>query len=132
MKINLQPKSSNLWTSLAIVIGSLFMGFQEELAREAAAAVMGVIAAAQGIREWIKQYGLKPDIPGAVNGSNLWAYLGVVITGFLPMLPVDFVDTIEALAKNILGGNFQGILFSAFALLTILYNVFIRKQPAKA
>lgn len=131
-KISLNLTSSNFWTAVALAIAGFFVGFPEDAATNGVEYVVGIIGAVKAIREYFKQYGVKPDIEHAVNSSNFWNYISVIVVTLVPTIPVEMIDSVRDVAVNIIGQNWQGVLVGVFSLVTILYNVFWKKTPAKA
>ncbi len=118
--------STNFALNVVLLIGCAFVGFSQDQAANGVGAFAALIAAVGAIRESVKGVDLKS---WALN-SNTWAYLGTIVVTFIPTLPVEFFQHLGDLARNAVGGNWQGILVSLFSIGTILYQVFKPKPSA--
>lgn len=120
-------QSSNFWATLALAIGGLFTGFNEELSNQFIAGIFTVLALGKQLHEFFKETG-KFD-KTKLWSSNFWAYLGVIISGIVTVsLPPELFESIRLVIKNAVEGNWQGILTALFTLGTILYNIFIKNK----
>lgn len=120
-------KSSNFWTAVVLAVGGLFVGFQPELGSGLVVQVFGLLASAKAVREYFKQ-DVVVDAGGAVNNSNWWNYIAVIVTSFIPSLPGEFFDSLQNVMTELINGNWQGVLVALFSLATILYNLFQSKK----
>lgn len=123
-------QSKNFWISAVLFIGGIFVGFPEEAATDFINNLFGLIGSGGLIWTWIKE---KPDtdFKAAVNRSNWWNYLAVVVISFVPNIPLDVIDYIRDAAQDAVGGNWQGVLVAVGSLLTILYNLWRTSQENK-
>lgn len=117
--------STNFALNVILFIGGAFIGFSQGDATTGVGAVATLIGVVGAVREKIKGV----DIKGWLSNSNTWAYLGTVVVTFLPALPVETFQHLGDLARNVIGGNWQGILVSLFSIGTILYQIF-KSKPA--
>ena len=119
--------STGFFTSGLIIIGGLFIGFQEQYATEVIGVGIGGIAAFKMIRDWVKQ-GLKVDFRQAVTNGNWWQNISVVVLGFLPTFPLEGISSLEQIARQLIDGNWQGAAFSSIGLITVIYQVYFKKN----
>lgn len=117
--------STNFALNVILFIGGAFIGFSQGDAATGVGAIATLIGAVGAIREKIKGV----DIKGWLSSSNTWAYLGTLVVTFVPTLPVETFQHLGELARNVIGGNWQGILVSLFSIGTILYQLF-KQKPA--
>lgn len=120
-------ESSNLWTNIVMIIAGLFVGFPTEAGLSGVAAIFALLASGKAIRTYLKE-SAKVDWKSALQNSNLWNYIGVVVVAVIPNLPAGIMESLQEIARNAIGGNWQGVVIAVFSLATILYNIF-KKQP---
>lgn len=118
--------STNFALNVILFIGGAFIGFSQGDATTGVGAVATLIGVVGAVREKIKGV----DIKGWLSNSNTWAYLGTIVVTFLPTLPTETFQHLGDLARNVIGGNWQGILVSLFSIGTILYQIFKPKTPS--
>lgn len=129
---NTQPvkfyQGTNFWVSVVLFIGGLFVGFPTDMATETVEYWVAGIAGIFAVREKLKD--VQIDWRAWLQNPNTWAYLGTVITSLLPVIPVDLFTDLAELAQSILGGNWQGVLVSLFAIGTMLFHLLRPKVAA--
>jgi hypothetical protein len=120
-------QSSNFWTAVVMAVGGLFVGFPEGLGEQFVAELFALLGTGKLLREYIKS---RPAVNAgeAVNRSNWWNYIGVIITSIVPMIPGEFIDSLQNVLSNLLSSNWQGVLVALFSIATILYNLFQSKN----
>lgn len=121
-------ESSNFWTAVALIIGGLFVGFPVEDAEGGVLNLFGIVGAFKAVREYFKQYKPKADIEKAINSSNFWNYIGVVVVSIVPNIPAGFIENIQELVVSAVGQNWQGVLVALFSIATIIFNI-SKKSP---
>ncbi len=124
-------KSSNFWTAIVLAIGGLFVGFPEEAGATIVNQLFALLGTGKLLHEYFKTRP-QADYKGAVNRSNWWNYIGVIVTTAIPALPGNFTDGLEDLFRSLLSANWQGVLIALFSLATILYNLFQSKDKKPA
>lgn len=117
--------STNFALNVILFFGGAFIGFSQADAATGVGAAATFIAAFGAVREKIKGV----DIKAWLANSNTWSYLGAIVVTFVPALPVETFQHLGDLARNVIGGNWQGILVSLFSIGTILYQIF-KPKPA--
>lgn len=117
--------STNFALTVTLLVGGLFVGFDRADAQSGVASIAALIGAVGAIREKVKGV----DVKGWLSSTNTWAYLGTVLVTFVPTLPVELFTHLGDIARNAIGGNWQGILVSLFSVGTILYH-FFKPKPA--
>ena len=114
--------SSNFYVNLIAIIGGLFAGWQTELGQEIVTQFIGIIASGKLVQEFIKS---KPkfDAKEAVNRSNWWSYISMIIVSIVPTFSPEAVDSLRELTQNLVNGNFQPTqdLLQSFYRLQIMH-----------
>ena len=111
-------QSTNFWTAVVLLVGSVWVGFPEGAAGQAVGAVFALVASGAIIRNFVKSAG-KPNLLQALMSSNFWAQLGTVVVSVLPLIPAQAITDLETIVQSILGGNWQGAIVAAFSLIKI-------------
>lgn len=119
--------SSNFWTALVLLVGGLFVGFPEDVGSVLVSQFFALLASGKLLHEFFKN---RPRIKigAAVNRSNWWNYLGVVLVSVIPELPIDFVVHVEQAARAAIGGNWQGVMIASLSIVTIIINLLRSKR----
>lgn len=120
-------QSTNFWTTTALLVGGLFVGFPDGEARTAVGLIFAIMASVGAIRERLKTSTL--GWKAWISNKNTWAYLGVIVTAIVPILPGELFQHFGTIAEAAIGGNYQGILVGLFSAIPIIYNLFIKKNP---
>jgi hypothetical protein len=121
-------QSSNFWIILMTgVIGGFFVGFPREAVSDGIAAIFVLIYSGAIMRDAFST--MKFDWKKAIGDKNWWNYLSGIVVSILPLIPVEVFQQLADIAQHAIGGNWQGVLVGVFGLLTILYHIFIKKEP---
>jgi hypothetical protein len=118
--------STGFFTSALMVIGGIFLGFQEEFAKEIVGVVLGGIATFKMIRDWAKD-GLKVDLKKAVKNGNWWQNISVVVLGIVPSLPPSVIGSVQNIIDQLMANNMQGALIAGVGLVVIIYETYFKK-----
>lgn len=110
-----------------LAVGGLFVGFPEDLGQSIVSQIFALIGSGKLLHEYFKAQP-KLDAGAAVNRSNWWNYIGVILTSIIPALPLEFIDSLQDVLSNLLSSNWQGVLVALFSIATILYNLFKSKE----
>lgn len=121
-------QSSNFWTDIIMIIAAVFVGFPTEDGTAGVTAIFALIGAGKAIREFLKS-GVKPSILKPLQDSNFWNYVATVAVAIIPSIPIEIFDSLQIIASNLIGGNWQGAIVAAFSLVTILYNLLKKSSP---
>jgi hypothetical protein len=121
-------QSANFWIILTTgVIGGFFVGFPREAVSAGIGALFALVYSGAILRDAFAD--LKFDWKKAIGDKNWWNYLAGIIVMLIPSIPLEVFDQLAEIAAAALGGNWQGVLVGVFGLLTILYHIFIKKEP---
>ena len=114
-------KSEGFYTSLLVLAASFFVGFPSGEVGAVVSALFALIGAGWALRgkfkdinpvSW-KEWFAKP---------NTWAALVTVVVAIVPSIPVDAVNSVGQILRDLLGQNWQGAITGFFMLLNIILN----------
>lgn len=120
-------KSSNFWTAVMLAIGGIFVGFPQDAGAVVAEQFFALLGTGKLLHEYFKT---KPgtDVNGAVNRSNWWNYIAVILTSAIPAIPGSLINDLQTFLSSLLSSNWQGVLVALFSIATILFNLFKSKE----
>jgi len=123
-------QGTNFWLASTILVGS-FVGAPESLSTQVVMSVVGVVAAAGAVRQFLPN--LKFDsIKDRLKDANTWNYLvGLVATIGIPGLG-DLIPPLHDLSDAFIAGNWGLVISRGMSFLTIAYFLFIKKNAAPA
>jgi len=123
-------QGTNFWLA-AVIFGGSFIGAPESLSTQVVMSVVGVVAAAGAMRQFLPN--LKFDsFKARLKDANTWNYLtGLVATVGIPALG-DLIPPLHDLSDAFIAGNWGLVISRGMSFLTIAYFLFIKKPAAPA
>lgn len=114
--------STNYTTQIIMFLGSLFtfFTFSESQVGQAVASLYAVIGFIMLVREKAKT-GIVVGWKAWIQNPNTFAYLGALITPFLPNIAPELVKAIEAIVQAFGDGNWQQIITAVLSFLSFLF-----------
>jgi len=115
-------QSTNFWTAVTLLVGGFFVGFPADVATNVVGWIFMLIGAGATLRNFFQDS--PTDVKGWVLDANFWNYLTAIVVAIVPTLPSGTIELIESVARDLIGGNWQGAIIGVVSLVTILYKIF--------
>jgi hypothetical protein len=125
-------QSSNFWTWIVLLIGSLIVNFSEiqGAATDMVSQIFALIAGGKMLHNFQKK-GVGWDI-SQIGGSNFWGYLALIATQITSIaIPDQLWTDLQQIAENLLLGNWQGAIGAVFSAIVIIANLVKTGKAAK-
>lgn len=124
-------QSPNFLLAVIIVIGGFFVGFPQEAAGEAVAALFALIGTGGILYKFFKSKPAGKAKPW-LQDANFWNYLSVIGISLLPEIAPALLPPLQDVTENLLRGNYGGALMGAISLITIIIKIIQTPKPSLA
>lgn len=122
-------QSPNFWLAVIILIGGFFIGFPQEEAGKAVAAIFALIGSGGIVLKYFRD---KPKVAAKpwLQDANFWNYLSVVAISIAPGIAEAIIPAAQEVTMQVMRGNYGGAIMGAVSLITIVLKL-VKAQKDK-
>lgn len=122
-------ESPNFWLAVIILIGGFFVGFPQEEAGKAVAAIFALIGSGGIVLKYFRD---KPKVAAKpwLQDANFWNYLSVVAISVAPGIAEAIIPAAQEVTMQVMRGNYGGAIMGAVSLITIVLKL-VKAQKDK-
>ena len=122
-------QSPNFWLAVIILIGGFFIGFPQEEAGKAVAAIFALIGSGGIVLKYFRD---KPKVAAKpwLQDANFWNYLSVVAISVAPGIAEAIIPAAQEVTMQVMRGNYGGAIMGAVSLITIVLKL-VKAQKDK-